>query len=351
MELRHKAVQGGIRLITFLLFSFGIFGVFLRIIGEDPLAVYRDMWIGSFGRAFSIQDTLTRSIPLMLTAVCTVVPAHLGMIVIGNEGALLMGGLGAALFAVNLPNLPGPLGVAGSLLFGAAAGGLWIALVGLARERRGVNPTIMSLLLFYAALGLYNFLVSGPLRDPSTLNKPGTFALPESYRVGAFGAGSVHWGLIAAPVFCLIVYYLLFVTRWGFAARVAGGSERAARLVGINQTRLVLAACFLGGAAAGLAGAFEVAAIHGNANLALYAGYGFAGILVAFAAHQNPLLVIPISLMLAGIEASGGLVQRRHELPDAAVDMFQGLLFIVILCADLPVRRIAQWMGADIRHG
>ena len=127
--------------------------------------------------------------------------------------------------------------------------------------------------------------------------------------------------------------------RWGFAARVAGGSERAAALVGIDRTRLVLTGCFLGGAAAGLAGAFEVAAIHGNANLALYAGYGFAGILAAFAAGRNPLLVIPISLLLGGIGASGGLVQRRHELPDATIDMFQGLLFMVILCADLLPRR------------
>lgn len=339
MELPRKAMGGFSRLTALFLITFGIFGVFLRVIGERPLAVYRDMWIGSFGRAFSIQDSLIRSIPLMLTALCTVIPSHLGMIVIGNEGALLMGGLGAALFATSLPNLPGPAGVAGCLIFGAAAGGLWITLAGLARERRGVNPTIMSLLLFYVALGIYNFLVSGPLRDPSTLNKPGTFPLPEVYRVGTLGDSSVHWGLIAAPVFCLIVYYLLFVTRWGFAARVAGGSERAACLVGIDRTRLVLIGCFLGGAAAGLAGAFEVAAIHGNANLALYAGYGFAGILAAFAAGRNPLLVIPISLLLGGIGASGGLVQRRHELPDATIDMFQGLLFMVILCADLLPRR------------
>ena len=65
----------------------------------------------------------------------------------------------------------------------------------------------------------------------------------------------------------------------------------------------MLVACALGGAAAGLAGMVEVAAVHGNANASLIAGYGYTGILVAFIARQNPLAIVPVAILLGGISA------------------------------------------------
>jgi simple sugar transport system permease protein len=78
----------------------------------------------------------------------------------------------------------------------------------------------------------------------------------------------------------------------------------------------------------------EVAAVHGTANASIIVGYGYAGILVAFLARQNPLAVIPVSILLGGIGASGGLLQRSAHLPDAAVNVLQGVLFIVILASE-----------------
>ena len=69
---------------------------------------------------------------------------------------------------------------------------------------------------------------------------------------------------------------------------VVGGNTRAARLVGLPLNRIILLSCFIGGACAGVAGMLEVAAIQGRANSSLAAGYGYAGILVAFLARQNP---------------------------------------------------------------
>ena len=90
-------------------------------------------------------------------------------------------------------------------------------------------------------------------------------------------------------------------------------------LMGLPVGRLLLTACAIGGACAGLAGAIEVAAVHGRANASLVAGYGYAGILVAFLARHNPLAIIPVAILLGGIDASGGLIQRRMGLPDATV--------------------------------
>jgi simple sugar transport system permease protein len=78
----------------------------------------------------------------------------------------------------------------------------------------------------------------------------------------------------------------------------------------------------------------EVAAVHGRANDALIAGYGYGGVLVAFVARQNPLGAIVVSVLLGGILASGGILQRAHQLPDATVLIFQGLVFLCVLWSD-----------------
>ena len=120
----------------------------------------------------------------------------------------------------------------------------------------------------------------------------------------------------------------------GFALRVVGGNPRAAQLVGLPATRLILLACGLGGAAAGLAGAVEVAAVHTSANAALIAGYGYAGILVSFIARHHPLAVIPVAILFGGFGAAGSLLQRRLGLPDASVLVLQGIAFVLILASE-----------------
>jgi simple sugar transport system permease protein len=105
--------------------------------------------------------------------------------------------------------------------------------------------------------------------------------------------------------------------------------------------RLVLVATALAGAFAGLAGFFEVTAIHGKANASLIAGYGFTGILVSFLARHNPLAIIPVAILLGGIDAAGGLVQRRMDLPDATVLVLQGIMFLVLLVSETLYGRFA----------
>jgi simple sugar transport system permease protein len=103
---------------------------------------------------------------------------------------------------------------------------------------------------------------------------------------------------------------------------------------GLPVGRLILLSTILAGAFAGLAGFFEVAAIHGKANASLIAGYGFTGILVSFLARHNPLAIVPVAILLGGIDAAGGLVQRRMDLPDATVLVLQGLMFLVLLVSE-----------------
>jgi simple sugar transport system permease protein len=317
--------------------SLVVFGLFILIWAKvSPLQLYYEMYRGSFGSRFSWQNTLTKAAPLILTALCTALPARVGLIIIGGEGALVLGGLAALSAGLLLQGAP-VLGLQLSMaLAGMLAGGLAIALVGALRNWRGVNETISSLLVTYVigaipGVGIFNYLVEGPMRDPASLNKPSTYPIPKEAMLGNLFGTDVHWGLAFGVIFCLFVYVLLHHTTFGFAARMVGGNMRAARAAGVPVGRVLLITCLLAGAAAGLAGMVEIAAVHGQANYALIAGYGFTGILVSFIARHHPLGIIPVAILFGGLSASSGVLQRQLNLPDASVDVLKGIMFVMIL--------------------
>ena len=183
------------------------------------------MYRGAFGTWFSLQNTLQRAAPLILTALCTALPAQLGLVIIGGEGALVLGGARrgrrrrcrcrarrrwSSMLAMALAGMIG--------------GGLWIALAGALRHYRGVNETICSLLLVYIALALLNHLVEGPLRDPASLNKPSTRQIGDANMLGTIPGIDVHWGFAFGIVAAVLAYVLMDHTMFGFAARIAGGN-------------------------------------------------------------------------------------------------------------------------------
>ncbi|WP_299649884.1 ABC transporter permease [uncultured Tateyamaria sp.] len=317
-----------------LLVGFAVFSLFLLVQGKSPTEFFALVYRGGFGTGFSWQNTLSRTAPLLLAALCVALPARLGLVVIGGEGAIVLGGVGAGFAGVVLSGAPAAVALPLMLGFAMAIGALWIGAVGALRHFRGVNETIASLLMAYIAIALMNHLVEGPLRDPASLNKPSTAPLDDALRVGNLPGWDVHWGLAFGVICCVLAWVLIDKTTWGFAARIAGGNVRAAQVQGLPVGKLILGFTALGGAFAGMAGFFEVAAVHGSANASLAGGYGYTGILIAFLARHNPLAIIPVAILLAGFEASSGLVQRRMDLPDATVLVLQGFVFMAILISE-----------------
>jgi general nucleoside transport system permease protein len=317
-----------------LLVGMVLFSVFIMLVGKSPLDFFDIMWRGAFGSWFSVQNSLSRAAPLLLTALCVALPARLGLVVIGGEGAIVLGGVAAAALGWWVDGASAFIVIPLMAIAGMIIGGLWMGIVGALRHYRAVNETISSLLMAYIAIALMNQLVEGVLRDPASLNKPSTHPLAQAYRIGNIPGMDVHWGLVAGIVACIISWLLIEKTRWGFAARIAGGNVRAAQIQGLAVGPLIVGFTALGGAFAGLAGMIEVAAVQGSANASLAAGYGYTGILVAFLARQNPLAIIPVAIFLGGIDAAGGLIQRRMDMPDATILVLQGMLFIIILFSE-----------------
>ncbi|MEQ4597017.1 MAG: ABC transporter permease, partial [Methylobacteriaceae bacterium] len=78
------AIPVGAVITGFLLFS-----LFLLALGKSPLAFLDLVWRGGFGSPFALQNSLQRAAPLLLAALCVALPARLGLVVIGGEGAIV----------------------------------------------------------------------------------------------------------------------------------------------------------------------------------------------------------------------------------------------------------------------
>src|SRR4051812_47655462 len=192
-----------------ILVALALFGVFCAAQGANPLGVFEAIYKAAFGSWYSFQNTLVRAAPLMLTALCTALPARLGLVVIGNEGALVLGGLGAAAAGLGLAWAPPVVAIGGMVLSGMICGGLWITAVGVLHYQRAVNETISSLLMNYIAIAFLNHLVNGPMRDPGSLNKPSSYPIQEDHLLPTLGDSNVHCGLIFGIVVCLIAWVLM----------------------------------------------------------------------------------------------------------------------------------------------
>ena len=282
---------------------------------------------------------------MILTALCTALPAQLGMVIIGGEGALLIGAL--------VRDHRGPGDAVGAAAGGAARDGLRRRdrrrpldhAGGRLRQYRGVNETISSLLLVYIGLAILNHLVEGAMRDPASLNKPSTREIGAANMIGSIPGTDVHWGLVFGVVAALASYILIYHTVFGFAARVAGGNIRAAKIVGLGVSKLDTDDLLSGGRRGWPCRHDRSRRGAGPHQRQSRRGLWLHRILVAFLARQNPLAVIPVAILLGGISASGGLLQRRLGLPDASVLVLQGIIFVFVLASDALYGRIGFLKG------
>jgi general nucleoside transport system permease protein len=346
--LRHAA-EAVLAPLTALVVAAILFSIFLLFLGDDPSDFIDLVWRGAFGTWFSIQNTVARAAPLLLTALCVAMPGQLGLVIIGGEAAVVLGGLAATVAALPLVNTNPVIVWAAMAVAGTAMGGIWIGISGWLRAKLNVNETIASLVLAYIGLALFNHLVEGVLRDPASLNKPSTYGIGDQNMLDAVPWLGLHPGLPVGILACVGCWILIYRTSTGFASRVTGGNIRAAQLQGLPVNKLILLACAIGGGCAGLAGAIQVAAEYGRANASLNAGYGYTGILIAFLARFNPLAILPMALLLGGLGAADGLLQRRLDLPDATIQVLQGLIFVLILTSDTLYGRFRWFQPRDTK--
>lgn len=308
--------------------------VFLYITGQDALKVYGLMFSGAFGSYYGISETIVKAIPIALCGLGISIAFRMQLWNIGAEGQLYMGAFAASWVPLTFPDMPALVALPLMLLLGALAGGLWSFLPAIPRAYLGVNEIITTLMLNYVAILWVDYLVYGPWKDPKGFNFPLTAPFPDWAMLPALGQSRVHAGFIFALVTAVLLYFILFHSKWGFEIRVIGQSKTAARYAGMNIRRNILLVMFISGAICGLAGMAEVSGITGRLQHALSPGYGFTAIIVAWLSKLNPFAILLVSVLFGGLQVGGYLVQTSG-VPATVAAMLQGAILFFVLGGEI----------------
>jgi simple sugar transport system permease protein len=300
---------------------------------QPPLALLWAMTTGAFGDAYSISETLVKTAPILLTALAATLPARLGLLSVGADGQLYLGAIAGTWLVLHLHTASAALMLPLMLVFAMAGGALWGGVAGWLRARLGVNETITTLLLNYVASLLVDYAVHGPWKDPANLGWPASPAFPPAAVLPTFFDTRAHLGIVFGVVAAIVLHVLVEKSRWGLQLAVLKSNPRAALGAGLNGARQMVFVMAIAGALAGLAGIAEASVIQGRLQSGLSLGYGYTGFLVAWLAGQNFLRVIPLSLLMGGLLASGDVLQLNANLPAAASGILQALLFIAAFAA------------------
>jgi len=299
----------------------------LAMLGFAPGPALSALARGSIGSSAALTATVLKSTPLLLTGLGVALCFRCGVWNIGAEGQLLVGALCATAVATRLlPDAPAIVLLPAVIAAGALGGFVVGAVAGALRASRGVSEVISTILLNFIAIQLVALAVHGPLQEVA-----GAYPKSDPFPAAALlpTIGRWHLGIGIAALLAVATQGLLFRTAVGFRMRAVGLAPRAARFAGISPERIALFTLGLGGALAGLAGAFEVAGVTGQLYEGISPGHGYTAIAVALLAKLHPLAVIPSALFFGALEAGAGAMQREAGVPATVTQVVQGIAILV----------------------
>lgn len=316
--------------------ALGLFtgGLFFAALGVNPFQAYSAVLSGAFGSIYGISEIVTKSIPIMLTALAGLICYKMLIWNIGAEGQLCMGAI-ATVAVVRYFFVDNRVAMFLIMFIAAAAaGGLWGAAAGFLKAKWNVNETITTLMLNYVAINISEYFIYGPWKDPSSMGFPFTPNFPDAARLWVWGSTRIHAGLFIALAIAVIFQIILKRSKWGYEIRVIGENPRAARYGGMDIAKNILLVTFIGGAVAGLAGMGEMAGLHGRMSRGFSMGYGYTGIIVAWLARLSPIYVPLVALLMGILLVGGDTLQVVMGLPMASTQILQGLILFSVLGAE-----------------
>jgi general nucleoside transport system permease protein len=317
--------------------------ILFAALGKDPAAALRVYFVEPLTDSYSLIELAVKATPLVMIAIGLSLCYLANVWNIGAEGQFLIGAVCGSWLAVRTQGADaGAWVLLAMLAMGAIGGALYALIPAMAKVRFGASEILTSLMLFYVADLLLDYLVRGPWRDPNGFNFPTTAEFDPVATVPLlFAETRLHVGALIALAAVAVSAVLLGRTIKGFEIKVAGAAPRAAKFAGFDADRLTILTFAIAGALAGLAGIIEVAGPVGHLQPNFSPGYGFTAIIVAFLGRLNPIGILIAALFLALTFIGGEQAQISIKVPLDLTKVFQGLLlFYVLACDSLILYRI-----------
>ena len=319
-------------------------GVVIAVVGGNPFASYAYIARASFGNIGVLSDTIVKATPIILTALACSIAFRMKLWNIGAEGQFIMGAWGASavvLAPVVAAESSRWVFIPAMALAGMGMGALWGLIPGYLKAKFNVNEIISSLMLNYIAVSWVNFWIFGVWSE-------GGFQMSPKFPEGAslprlseyassipfFRGLTTHGGLIFGIIAAVILWFIVYHSRWGYEIRLIGDNPQAAKYAGISIVKNTILVMALSGALAGLGGMSEVAGVVRRLQTSpIAAGYGFTGIIVAWLAKLNPLVIILASLLFGALILAGREIQ-----PSGIPKMIQGIILVCLIASDFLLR-------------
>jgi simple sugar transport system permease protein len=298
--------------VVAVLAAFFVGGVFVLLIGDNPLETYRLLVGSALWWPDGIGYTLFLATPLIFTGLAVAVALRAGLLNIGAEGQLYVGAFATAWTGIVLGNLPAVVLIPLCMVAAVLAGGVWGAIPGLLKARFGSHEVINTIMMNFIAVALVSYFTQYHYRVPGDpiLQSAPISANAHIPRLGAMIPGlpariPLNVAFLLALAACGAVYFLLWRTKWGYEIRATGANPSAAEYGGISVRRQIVLAMAISGALAGMVGINEVLGYRHRYYDGFSDNYGFTGIAVALLGRNHPVGVIVAALLFAVLTRGG----------------------------------------------
>lgn len=318
-------------------------GIILAAVGGDPFRTYAHIGKASFGDWGVFSDTLVKATPLILVGLACSVAFRMRLWNIGAEGQFFIGAFAASAIVLT-PIVPAGAPKLVMLLVmalaGMAGGALWGFVPGFLKARLNVNEVVTTLMMNYIAVSWNNFFIYAVWSEAGFQMSP---VFPKSAwmprladyakAIPGFRGLTLHLGLVLAIVAAGVVWWLIYRSRWGYEIQLIGDNPRAARYAGVNVVRNTVLAMMISGGLAGLAGMSEISGVVHRLQGSISPGYGFTGIIIAWLAKLNPIVVIPVSILFGSLLLAGREIQ-----PSGIPRLIQGIILFMLIGSEVLLR-------------
>jgi ABC-type uncharacterized transport system permease subunit len=318
-------------------------GVVLALIGGNPIRAYAHIARASFGSVGVFSDTLVKATPLILAGLACTVAFRMKLWNIGVEGQLFVGAFAASAIVLTpvLPeDTPKLLMLFVMAVAAFIAGALWGWVPGILKAKLNVNEVVTTLMMNYIAISWNNFFIyavwsEGGFQMSRIFPKSAWMPRLADYaaQVPALRGLTTHAGLLVGIILAVVLWWVLYRSKWGFEIQLTGDNPNAARYAGINIVRNTVLVMMLSGGIGGLAGWSEISGVVHRLQGAISPGYGFTGIIVAWLAKLNPLLVVPVSLLFGALLLAGREIQ-----PSGIPKLIQGIILFCLISSEILLR-------------
>lgn len=330
--------------ILFVLLAFAFCGVFLAAIGHNPAAVYRQM-LETILSVRGIQRSIEAGLPLIFTGLAVAFGYRMNLNNIGADGQYALGAIFCVGFALYGPVMPIPVKLTIMFVLAMAGGAIAALIAAIPRALWNVSETILTMMLNYIILYVLDYLMYGPWQAPNQ-TVPQTDLISKRYYLPDIGNTGVNSVFLIAVAIAVALFFFHRKTTKGYEMEVIRRSPMAARYAGMNVKKNIIFVLAASGAIAGLAGFAQVTGIIHCVRANLPNGAGYTGIVIAYLAGLNPLVVLIVGILFGALQISAVAVQITG-VPSQIAMTIQGSIMLFVIAGEFFNRYKLVRVGAE----